>query len=72
MYQMDMMQKKTQEPVYVPLSKNAIRWLPERGDKGRENYVFQFRDRSIIYKYLQDWGKRAGKEKHLIFHMSQK
>lgn len=70
-YQMDMMQKKTQEPVYVPLSKNAIRWLPERGDNGRENYVFQFRDRSIIYKYLQDWGKRAGIEKHLIFHMSR-
>lgn len=70
-YQMDMTQKKTQEPVYVPLSRNAIRWLPERGDNGRENYVFQFRDRSIIYKYLQDWGKRAGIEKHLIFHMSR-
>lgn len=70
-YQMDLTQKKTQEPVYVPLSKNAMKWLPEKGDNGRENYVFQFRDRSIIYKYLQDWGKRAGIEKHLIFHMSR-
>lgn len=70
-YQLDMMQKKTQEPVYIPLSDNAMKWLPERGDMGRENYVFQFRDRSIIYKYLQDWGKRAGIEKHLIFHMSR-
>lgn len=70
-YQMDMMQKKTQEPVYIPLSKNAMKWLPEKGDNGRENYVFQFRDRSIIYKYLQDWGKRAGIAKHLIFHMSR-
>lgn len=70
-YQMDLTQKKTQEPVYIPLSKNAMRWLPEKGDNGRENYVFQFRDRSIIYKYLQDWGKRAGIEKHLIFHMSR-
>lgn len=70
-YQLDMTQKKTQEPVYIPLSNNAMKWLPERGDNGRENYVFQFRDRSIIYKYLQDWGKRAGIEKHLIFHMSR-
>ena len=70
-YQMDLTQKKTQEPVYVPLSKNAMKWLPKKGDNGRENYVFQFRDRSIIYKYLQDWGKRAGIEKHLIFHMSR-
>lgn len=70
-YQLDIIQKKTQEPVYIPLSKNALKWLPEKGDNGRENYVFQFRDRSIIYKYLQDWGKRAGIEKHLIFHMSR-
>ena len=70
-YQLDITQKKTQEPVYIPLSKNAMKWLPEKGDNGRENYVFQFRDRSIIYKYLQDWGKRAGIEKHLIFHMSR-
>ena len=70
-YQLDMTQKKTEEPVYIPLSANAMKWLPEKGDNGRENYVFQFRDRSIIYKYLQDWGKRAGIEKHLIFHMSR-
>ena len=70
-YQLDMMQKKTQEPVYIPLSANAIRWLPKKGDNGRENYVFQFRDRSIIYHYLQEWGQRAGIEKHLIFHMSR-
>ncbi|HCJ47224.1 MAG TPA: hypothetical protein DHV83_06685 [Prevotella sp.] len=70
-YQLDMTQKKTEEPVYIPLSANAMKWLPEKGDNGRENYVFQFRDRSIIYKYLQDRGKRAGIEKHLIFHMSR-
>lgn len=70
-YQLNMMQKKTQEQVYIPLSANAMKWLPERGDNGRENYVFQFRDRSIIYHYLDEWGKRAGIEKHLIFHMSR-
>lgn len=70
-WQLEITQKKTDELVYIPLSANALRWLPERGDNGRDNYVFQFRDRSIIYRYLQDWGKRAGIEKHMIFHMSR-
>lgn len=70
-YQLGIEQKKTEDTVYIPLSANALKWLPDRGDDGRENYVFQFRDRSIIYKYLQDWGKRAGIGKHLIFHMSR-
>ena len=70
-YQLEMTQQKTMEPVYIPLSKNARKWLPEKGDNGRENLVFQFRDRSIIYDYLNEWGKRAGIEKHLIFHMSR-
>lgn len=70
-YQLNMVQQKTQELVYIPLSANALKWLPERGDNGRENYVFQFRDRSMIYKYLGDWGKRAGIEKHIVFHTSR-
>lgn len=70
-YQIEMTQKKTLEPVYIPLSGNAMKWLPDREDNGRENYVFQFRDRSMIYSYLDKWGKRAGIDKHITFHMSR-
>lgn len=70
-YQIEVMQKKTKEPVYVPLSENAKKWLPEQGINGRENYVFQFRDRSIIYDYLNKWAQAAGIEKHVTFHMSR-
>ncbi len=70
-YQIEVVQQKTKEPVYVPLSRNALRWLPERGYDGRENYIFKFRDRSIIYKYLRDWAKAAGIEKAVTFHMSR-
>ena len=70
-YQIEVVQQKTKEPVYVPLSANAMRWLPDRGDDGRENYVFKFRDRSIIYDYLDRWAKKAGIEKHVTFHMSR-
>ena len=68
-YQIEVVQQKTKEPVYIPLSANALRWLPDRGDDGRENYVFKFRDRSIIYDYLDRWAKKAGVEKHVTFHM---
>lgn len=70
-YQIEVVQQKTKEPVYVPLSENARKWLPEQGVNGRENYVFQFRDRSIIYDYLDKWAKAAGIEKHVTFHMSR-
>lgn len=70
-YQIEVIQQKTKEPVYVPLSENARKWLPEQGINGRENYVFQFRDRSIIYDYLNKWAKAAGIEKHVTFHMSR-
>lgn len=70
-YQIEVLQQKTKEPVYVPLSENARKWLPEQGINGRENYVFQFRDRSIIYDYLDKWAKAAGIEKHVTFHMSR-
>ncbi len=69
--QIEIVQQKTGEPVYVPLSENAKKWLPDRGYDGRENLVFQFRDRSIIYDYLNRWGQAAGIEKHMTFHMSR-
>lgn len=68
-FQIEVVQQKTKEPVYVPLSANAMKWLPERGYDGRENYIFKFRDRSIIYDYLDRWAKAAGIEKHVTFHM---
>lgn len=70
-YQIELVQQKTKEPVYIPLSANALKWLPERGYDGRENYIFKFRDRSIIYDYLSKWAKAAGVEKHVTFHMSR-
>lgn len=70
-YQIELIQQKTKEPVYIPLSANALKWLPERGYDGRENYIYKFRDRSIIYDYLKKWGDAAGIDKHLTFHMSR-
>lgn len=70
-YQIEVVQQKTKEPVYIPLSANAMKWLPDKGYDGRENYIFKFRDRSIIYDYLKKWAKAAGIEKNITFHMSR-
>ena len=45
-YQLETIQEKTKEPVYIPLSANAMEWLPEKGINGWDNLVFPFRDRS--------------------------
>ncbi len=70
-WKLELVQQKTKEPVYIPLSENARKWLPDQGYNGRENYVFQFRDRSMVYVYLHKWAERAGIEKHVTFHMSR-
>lgn len=70
-YQIEIIQQKTKEPVYIPLSRNAMKWLPEKGINGFENKVFPFGDRSIVYDYLHKWTKAAGITKKITFHSSR-
>lgn len=71
MYQIEIIQQKTKEPVYIPLSDNALKWLPDKGINGFENKVFPFGDRSIVYDYLHKWVKAAGINKNITFHSSR-
>lgn len=70
-YQIEIVQQKTKEPVYIPLSDNALKWLPDKGINGFENKVFPFGDRSIVYDYLHKWVKAAGINKNITFHSSR-
>lgn len=70
-YQIEIVQQKTKEPVYIPLSDNAMKWLPEKGINGFENKVFPFGDRSIVYDYLHKWVSAAGITKKITFHTSR-
>lgn len=70
-YQLEVIQQKTSEPAYIPLSANAMKWLPDRGINGTDNKIYPFTDRSIVYDYLHKWVKAAGIEKNVVFHTSR-
>ena len=71
-YQVEIKQQKTGEPLYLPLSDNALQWLPERGSSYNEDKVFTLPHVSTVEKYLPIWAKDAGiTNKHITFHVSR-
>ena len=63
--------KKTKEQLYLPLSKEALKWMPERGEAKDQDKIFALPSDSCVYKYLQLWVKEAGITKHVSFHVSR-
>lgn len=60
--------KKTEKPVIVPLGTNAMAWLPERGDKTLDDYVFDIGTCGGCNAVLKKMAKRAGINKRVSFH----
>ena len=65
------MQQKTGEPVYVPLSQNAIQWLPEKNKSEADGKVYSLPHVSTIEKWLSSWAEDAGLKKHITYHVSR-
>lgn len=64
--------QKTQQPIYIPLSDNARRWLPERGGATGDDLVFVgWPTINTICRCLDKWAKNAGIDKHVTFHTSR-
>lgn len=70
-YQVETLQQKTKTKVVVPLSENAMQWLPDRYMEGDENRIFQMPETSCAYDYLHDWTKKAGIKKKVTFHVGR-
>jgi len=62
-------QFKTRRPLSLPLNKQALRWMPERGNAGDEDYIFPPLSKNM--KMLETWAKEAGITKHVTFHVSR-
>lgn len=62
-------QFKTRRPLSIPLSRQALRWMPERGGAGEDDYIFPPLSKNMTV--LDDWAKEAGINKHITFHVSR-
>lgn len=65
--------KKTRKPFIIPLSVEAVRWMPERGTSVDNSHVFDLMtvtDFAHAYN-LRKWVERAGLAKHVTFHIAR-
>lgn len=72
--QVEIKQQKTNERVFIPLSTNALQWLPpyEEGTKTNELIFKRLpHSNSEVNRYLTRWAKDAGINKHISYHVSR-
>lgn len=71
-YRLHTVMFKTKRPFYIPLSKKAMQWMPERGDKTDNELIFENIPVQVNTKlYLQPWLDKAGITKPITFHCSR-
>lgn len=70
-YRLAVSMQKTKEPIYLPLSPEALKWMPERGEKTSEDHVFDLPIPTMINTLLKSWAKAAGIDKRFSFLTSR-
>ncbi len=63
--------QKTKEPLYLPISDEALKWLPERSEAGDSDFIFPLTHEGTVNDTLQHWAKVAGITKHISFHVAR-
>ncbi len=65
--------QKTTTPIFLPLSKQAMKWLPERPESAKDDdKVFEGLCSDVqINKTLKEWTEAAGITRHITFHTSR-
>lgn len=62
-------QFKTRRPLSLPLNRQALRWMPERGEAADDDFIFPPLSKNMTV--LDAWAKEAGINKHVTFHVSR-
>lgn len=68
-YRLAVSMQKTREPIYLPLSNEALKWMPERGDKTADEHVFDLP--TTVNQLIKPWAKAAGISKRFTFHTAR-
>ena len=63
--------RKTRTPLYLPLSVQAQRWMPQQGGAGAEEKVFTLPSRTYGNNVLRQWARTAGIHKHVTYHTAR-
>lgn len=63
--------QKTKEPLYLPISEEALKWLPERGPAKDGDFIYPLTHEGTVNDTLQHWAKVAGITKHISFHVAR-
>ena len=69
--QIELTQVKTKRILYLPLSANALSFLPERNGAPDSGIVFNMPERNIVARYLRRFSARAGINKNITFHVAR-
>lgn len=71
--QIEINMKKTGEAIYLPLSENAISWLPPRGDLDDNLLIFKYLPKQVSNAdcRLATLVRKAGIDKHVTFHTAR-
>ena len=62
---------KTKNQLYLPLSEQALKWLPERGDAQDSDNIFSLPPKNTMMRNLRIWAQNAGITKNVTFHTSR-
>ena len=64
-------QVKTRQEIVVPLSQNALRWMPKRSNAKDDDLVFDLPIYFTINYDVKQWAKQAGLDKTVTFHIAR-
>jgi len=63
--------KKTEKQEYLPISKSAVKYLPERDEAKDSDPVFKFPSGGYVNMQLRQWAFTAGIKKKVTFHLAR-
>lgn len=69
--QLQIIMKKTKAPIYLPLSEEAQRWLPDQKCTSPAELVFNLPEHDTLRTHLSAWANSAGITKHVTFHTAR-
>lgn len=70
-YRARIVMKKTQRTLYLPLSDEALKWMPERGEAKDTDKVFNLPFPTYINMVLKVWAANSGITKTVTFHTAR-